>query len=157
MNLNRTQFHHDGKRWTLLLSSHPKPHECRVRGCRTPRRCYLRRRGDGSLYKIVWDICAKHQSRLYRANSLLRYRFNNLRHHAKERSIRFTVTFDQFCRIPGINDYATGTGQGALDWTVDRIRNSKGYCRGNLRVITRSHNSIKKHHYERRSIRQDPF
>ena len=72
------------------------------------------------------------------------YAFHNLKHHAKQRGIRFTLTVDELKTELNGSNYLGGSGREAHKLTIDRKERSKGYEAGNLQILTCSENARKR-------------
>jgi len=73
----------------------------------------------------------------------MRYAFQTLKDHAKQRGIRFTLSFTLFRSFALQSDYLNRKGNGKKCLTVDRIKNTRGYVRGNIQALTRERNRDK--------------
>lgn len=102
---------------------------CWVKGCRNESR------NDRCL-------CHKHEMQRWRTKRQGPAAYHNLKHHAKQRRIEFTITRDYFM---GLTDAYCFYSQEDPDeiLTIDRIEAHKGYIPGNLRVVSLSMNVIK--------------
>lgn len=119
---------HEGK-WKLARKESSLI--CDVKHCRRPRR-------------PTGNLCFQCHNREWRANHPVQYAFHNLKRHAAQRGIRFTLTMEQFETFVNGNDYMNGKGRQPQDLSIDRIECSKGYELGNLQILTKSENSIKR-------------
>lgn len=66
-----------------------------------------------------------------------------LKMNAKRRGKEFGITFEYFKEMCLNTGYTEGKGVLKDSLTIDRKKNELGYIEGNLRVITKSLNSIK--------------
>lgn len=88
-------------------------------------------------------LCHKHFQARWRMKNPKRSAYAALRDHAKGRGIAFSLTFDYFeGMLDGLRfwDHEAESRGDAL--SLDRIDPTKGYVRGNIRVITLSENVI---------------
>lgn len=107
-----------------------KSTKCATKGCK-------KKRAKGR------RLCNSCRMKKYAEENPLQYSYFNLRSNAKKRRKEFTITLDEFRVLCEQSGYLEGSGGGKMSLTIDRIINSIGYCKGNLRVITRSENSSK--------------
>lgn len=98
--------------------------------------------------------CCTCQDRKWRKNNPLRYLLKNLRGHAKERKIDFSLTFEQWVGFCHKTSYHLLVGQKADSATVDRRDPSQGYHIDNIRVRTHATNSADNGCY---TPEEDPF
>lgn len=80
---------------------------------------------------------------MWRERNPAKYAFAKLRWNAKRRRKKFTLTLDEFEDFCAETGYLMMKGRDADSATIDRIDNSKGYSRDNIRVLTNSENSAK--------------
>lgn len=99
--------------------------------------------------------CHKCIKRRWRANNPERAAYANLKCHAKSRGKLFTLTFEQFLAIVGLQSYVNGKGRERHCMSVDRIDPALGYVVGNIRIISVSDNVLAQKEHER-SMR-DPY
>lgn len=94
-------------------------------------------------------FCGSCRARKYRANDPARFAYNNLKAHAKERGIEFSLTLQGF--QDGIRDttYLVNKGRMKYDDTIDRVIPELGYADGNIQVLSNCEN-IRKHHRDLR-------
>lgn len=71
----------------------------------------------------------------------MRYAWQNLKHHARQRGIGFTLTLEEFGAIVVPEGYIQGRGRTADALQVDRIDQRRGYEAGNVRVVLTSENA----------------
>ena len=76
----------------------------------------------------------------------LKYKFYNLRTHARQRGKEFTLTLAQFEEVIAGSGYVEKTGHGRNALTIDRINHKLGYIAGNIRVIPKYQNSSNGHY-----------
>ena len=81
--------------------------------------------------------------RLWRAKYKEKAAYANLRGSAKRRKIEFNLTFDEFVELVVDTKYISLKGRDAGDLQIDRKDSTKGYVKGNLRVITCTENVIR--------------
>lgn len=122
-----------------LLKS-PKAGYCPVRGCTKA----VRAKGR--------SFCPKHDKQLWRARNPIRSAYNNLRHHAKQRSVEFNITLEEFNQLEGVARYAKDIGRSSDALHIDRVDPCIGYTVGNIRVL-RAGDNIAKGNVERRNLR----
>lgn len=111
-----------------------KKKQCETSGCRNKVK-----KGRGR-------FCYKCNNRIWRANNPMRSSYNTLRDNSARRKIHFEITYEEFKELCYETDYIAGKGRSKLSYTLDRIIDddpSIGYRKGNIRVITKSANSIK--------------
>lgn len=89
--------------------------------------------------------CNKCIKRKYAKSQPLRYAYDNLRNRAKQRNVKFTITFEYYKKFCEETGYAAGKGRKPSSLTIDRIKVWIGYEPGNLQVLTKSDNSAKMH------------
>jgi heterodisulfide reductase subunit C len=96
--------------------------------------------------KKLWrsPYCSKCRSRRWRANKPVESAFHRLKHHAKERGHKFTLTLEYFRAFCVASDYIAKRGKSGTSASIDRINDALGYEPGNLQVITLSENSRKR-------------
>lgn len=96
-------------------------------------------------------MCSTCRSRKCRQTDPVKYAFNNLVNHAKERGIICTITLDQFrvwCRKV---KYIGFTGRSADSYTIDRRHCDIGYHIDNIQVMTNIKNVKKFFTYDWRT------
>lgn len=76
-----------------------------------------------------------------------KYLFNTAKSRAKQFSVEFSIVEEdivipQFCPILGY-ELAKGAGYVPNAMSLDRVDNTKGYIKGNVRVISRKANQLK--------------
>ena len=136
------KFDESTQKYGLVFAREEKSRICSVRCCRNPKTeevCYL---GD-KLHKVRRKICNKCRSRLYRANNPIKDAYRGLRSSAKKRNIQFTVTYSEFEQLVNKTDYIAKKGSTRDSLHIDRIDATKGYCAGNLQILTCSENIAK--------------
>ena len=74
----------------------------------------------------------------------MRAAWRALKDHAKARGIPFKLPFPIFRKFALQTQYLNLTGSTRDCLTVDRIKNDRGYVRGNIQPLTRAENSMKK-------------
>lgn len=97
---------------------------CKHWGCNRPVR------GKGQ------KVCSTCHSRLQRMRNKKRYIFDQTRDSARKRGIEFNLTFKQFLEFDAETDYCARRGRNPEDLTIDRIKTTRGYEVGNIRVLT---------------------
>lgn len=123
----------------------PDAERCITEGCYQPRTPRSR-------------ICYRCQHAQRKASNPIGYCYGVWRRNARRRGIPFTITLRYFEKFCYTTDYIYNKGKSALAFTIDRIKNSKGYVPGNIRSITNSENASKGarkvvYHHESRSFR----
>lgn len=121
------------KEGLFQFTKEPREGVCPVRYCTNP---------SGS--KTVSGLCSKHNMRRWRKGDPRRAAFSTLRDHAKGRRIKFDLSFEYFCGLTDAYCFYDPEAEDRGDYpSLDRIDATKGYERGNLRVVSISDNSIK--------------
>lgn len=90
-------------------------------------------------------LCGCCKMAKYRENNPMRAAYQNLKDNAKQRGKIFELTLEQFERFAIRVELIGKSGHSADSYTVDRIRDEEGYVEGNLQVLSRSANIIKRH------------
>lgn len=88
-------------------------------------------------------FCPKHRSRIYKFKDLAAYTYNLRKQRAKARNKPFTITIEEFREFCHESGYLDNKGKKAKSASIDCIINHLGYVKGNLRVLSLSHNSKK--------------
>lgn len=89
-------------------------------------------------------LCHKHHQQRFRACRKTENAYSLLKAHAKERGIQFTISAQYFAGLTdALATYDMVAGKPGDVLTIDRIDATKGYIPQNLRVVTKSANSIK--------------
>jgi adenine specific DNA methylase Mod len=114
----------------LTLKKNPKPGRCSVMRCNN--KCKGRAK-----------MCNTCRSRKCRQGDPVRYAYNNLIAHAKERGILCTITLDEFREFCHKVKYIGFTGRSAESYTIDRRHCDIGYHIDNIQVMANS-NNVKK-------------
>jgi len=86
--------------------------------------------------------------RQHRAADPVRYLLHSARYRAKKAGTEFTITFEdleipEVCPVFGIPLRYTPGSRTANSYSIDRRDNSKGYVKGNVRVISWKANMYK--------------
>lgn len=89
-------------------------------------------------------ICCTCQDRKWRERNPLRYLLKNLRGHAKERGITFTITYDEWVAFCLRTGYHETHGTEPESATIDRIDPRFGYHAWNIRLLTHAENSARR-------------
>lgn len=93
--------------------------------------------------KSFCHTCSKKKCR---ESNPVKYAFFNLRTNAKRRGKEFSLTFEDFEIFLKRNpDYMKKKGKSCRKLSIDRIDVNKGYVLSNIRAITVSENSRKRH------------
>lgn len=82
-------------------------------------------------------------SRRSRAANPMKWSYWNLKSNSKRRGKEFDLTFDEFKAFCLATNYIAGKGKTLLSYSIDRIDNTKGYTKDNIRVVTVQENSRK--------------
>lgn len=94
----------------------------------------------------------------YRATHTERYLLNSCKYRAKRRNIEFTIneediTIPSHCPYLGIElTNIRGSGRLRSNPSIDRIDNSRGYIKGNIRVVSNLANIMKQNVTEEQLI-----
>lgn len=83
------------------------------------------------------------QNKIWRENNPEQYAYMTLRDNAKRRGIPFTISFAYFKRFCRKTKYIQRKGIWKYSYSIDRIKNHRGYVPGNLQLLTVSENSSK--------------
>jgi hypothetical protein len=110
----------------LQLKKHITPGVCAVAYCRN---------------KCKSKMCSTCRSRKSRLADPVRYAFNNLRNRAKQRSLIFTITLEQFREWCSKVQYIGFKGRSSSSYTIDRRYNDLGYHIDNIQVLTKQQNN----------------
>lgn len=116
---------------------------------------YWKRNGRGTRPKDPnaktppWKLS---QQRRWRTENPLRYMVNMCRSRAKMRGIEFRITVadlgepPEFCPVLGmrLKYFGESTKGGPDSASIDRIVNSEGYVPGNVMIISRRANELKR-------------
>lgn len=92
--------------------------------------------------------------RSWRAKNVMRDTWHNLCSNARRRKIFCDLTFEQFKRFAVRTNYIAGKGRSKESYTIDRMKDEKGYTVGNIRRITNGAN-VKKEHVRRKLLSYD--
>lgn len=95
------------------------------------------------------QLCGSHAKELWRIRNPTHAAFDNLRHHAKQRKISFTLTLQHFTEVIAPTSYLDEKGCERFNLHIDRIHTHMGYVDGNIQVITCTEN-VHKENTERR-------
>ena len=90
----------------------------------------------------------RRQSAASRKQHPVRYIFNQARYRAKQRGIEFDIDYDdleipEFCPVFNIPLFFTEGRRGPNSYSIDRWDNTKGYVKGNVKVISWKANQYK--------------
>lgn len=119
------------------LKKKPRQGKCPLLGCK----------GDSHTKGI---LCAKHGKRLWRMENPVNAHFLQIKDRAKKRGHAFTLTLADFIEIIADTGYLEGRGTSASALHLDRIDPTRGYERGNCRVLTAKENCQKAHEDKQR-------
>lgn len=89
--------------------------------------------------------CAKCEHRRVADRDYVRYVYNYWKANCKRRGRENTVTLEQFRKFVSDNGYIERKGKEKYSLCIDRRDNNRGYHLDNIRTITLSANSIKRH------------
>lgn len=92
--------------------------------------------------------CYHCKNKRYRLADLVRTAYECIKARAKRKGREFTITLAYFRRFCYRVDYRAGLGRSADSYTVDRIKEEKGYVPGNLQKLTNSENVKKYLNYD---------
>ena len=116
----------------FTLKKKPGAGLCLVRGCSK----------EGHPKKT--GLCHGHWQYRWRMRSRKKSAYATLRDHATGRGIEFTISLDYFLGLTDAVMFWDHEAESRGEWlTLDRVDATRGYCPGNLRVISLSHNSVK--------------
>ena len=88
--------------------------------------------------------CPRCISKRFRERKPFQYYFNVLRCNARRRGKIFTIGINDFIQLwQSIPDAWSNRGRRADAWSIDRIKNGRGYERGNIRLLRYGENSMK--------------
>lgn len=90
----------------------------------------------------------REQSQVRRASDPVRYLINQARYRAKKLGQEFTIikedlNIPEYCPIFGISLFFSGGKRTKNSFSLDRVDNSIGYVKGNVRVISFWANQMK--------------
>lgn len=88
-------------------------------------------------------FCFTCTSRRSRAANPMKWSYWNLKANSKRRGKDFQLTFEEFKEFCVATNYIAGKGRTLLQYSIDRIDNTKGYTKDNIRVVTVQENSRK--------------
>ena len=74
----------------------------------------------------------------------VKFLYNVLKGHARGRGIEFSLSFAHYREVVVSTDYINKRGPGPEDLTIDRIIPELGYTDGNIQVLTKRENVIKR-------------
>lgn len=126
---HRTRHETEG---LFVLKAKPGEGFCMVRGCRK----------EGHSHKF--GLCHGHYQYRWRMLNKKQSAYATLRDHAKQRGIKFTISYDYFLGLTDCAAFWQPSPENFADHvSIDRVDASRGYEPGNLRVISVSENSFK--------------
>lgn len=108
-----------------------KPKRCTTEGCRrkpAPNRC----------------LCNPCRSAKDKASDPVRYAYRVWKNNAKRRGKEFDITLEYFREFCYKTEYMTGKGRTKESLHIDRVIESKGYVKGNIRTLKNEKN-VKKY------------
>lgn len=82
----------------------------------------------------------------------VKYAYQVLKNNAKRRGHKFTITLQDFIRFCVKTKILLGRGRTKDCYSIDRIKEEKGYEKGNLQVLTVSDNRLK---YSHKQVKYD--
>lgn len=129
-------------KYKLVFAKETKGRNCSVKCCRNLKTEEVYYAGE-KLIKIRRRICNKCRSRLYRANNPIKDAFRHLRESAKKRGIEFAISYQEFEELVSKTNYINQRGTSKESLHIDRVDANKGYCAGNLQILTCSENVAK--------------
>lgn len=88
-------------------------------------------------------FCYKHHHRYQKYSNPLSYAYQLLKCNAKRRRKPFTLTMEEFKEFCEETNYLVLSGRSKNGLSIDRIDNTRGYEKGNIRAITLSENAQK--------------
>lgn len=88
-------------------------------------------------------FCPRHRHRYDKANRPIYYTYQILRNNAKKRGKEFSITLDEFREFCIETGYMQLKGRMATSATIDRIDPTKGYEKGNIRILSNEANGRK--------------
>jgi hypothetical protein len=134
----------DGTKWELKRTKKGRKAEqrCHVAFCRNLGRAEYRTYPDGRRRMVYHTICEKCESRRWRANNPATAAFKDLRHNARNRGIKFSLSLDFFMYLWN-QGYGQHRGHKSFQLHLDRIDPDQGYIDSNVRVITVAENVAK--------------
>lgn len=87
--------------------------------------------------------CSFHNMREWRTKNPLKDAYNNLKNSARRRHKGFSITLKQFREFCEATGYLENKGTSSYSATIDRIKNSRGYHKDNIRVLPQCINASK--------------
>lgn len=96
-------------------------------------------------------LCNHCRNKKYRQADLVRTAYECIKARAKRKGKEFTITLAYFRKFCYKVDYRAGLGRSAESYTVDRIKEEKGYVPGNLQKLTNAENVRKYLSYDWRT------
>lgn len=136
------RFDESTQKYALVFAKDEKRRICSVRCCRNLKTEEVYYSGD-KLRKVRRNTCNRCRGRLYRANNPVKDAYRALRSSANRRALTFTITYSEFEKLVSKTDYITKKGSTRGSLHIDRIDVTKGYCAGNLQILTCSENIAK--------------
>jgi cobalamin biosynthesis protein CobT len=116
----------------FTLKKSPGAGFCGVNGCR--RQSAKHKQG----------LCHTHSQHRWRMKSPKRSAFTALRDHAVARGLKFSISYDYWCGLADAYAMFDHSAESFDQYpSFDRVDSTKGYCPGNLRIITVSQNAVK--------------
>ena len=89
-------------------------------------------------------ICCSCRYIQKKTNNPILTAFTSLRNHAKERGKEFTLTIEDFTEFCVKSNYINKKGIAKNSYHIDRIKETEGYVKGNIQLLTNSEN-VKKY------------
>ncbi len=88
-------------------------------------------------------LCSSCKDRLYQKRHPIRRKFNIDKQNAKRRGKKFSLTFEEYSEWVREVNLLTAKGKCKGSYTIDRVRNEKGYTKDNIQKLKRVENSSK--------------
>lgn len=134
----------NGQYWDLKKALKKKEGLCHTTYCRNPVYYECRRiPGTGRTRMVTHVRCTKCKTRRWRVNNPLKWAYKNLRDHARQRKVGFTLTLAHFGEVCEASGYLLLRGAEGHHMHIDRIDACLGYEDGNIQVLTCSENVAK--------------
>ena len=102
-------------------------------------------------------FCNTCRKRRYRENNPIKYLYDNLRTHARERGKGFEITFEEFQKFCAETKYHELKGRDPDSMTIDRRDPSGPYSYDNIRPLDHYSNSIRQDNPDLSVPSPEPF